>query len=46
MAKQVGGQRYARALFELAAEQDRTDQWAADLAQLADVMQDEQFNRS
>ncbi len=44
MAKQVGGQRYARALFELAAEQDRTDQWASDLAQLADIMQDEQFN--
>ena len=44
MAKQVGGQRYARALFELAVEQDRTDQWAADLSQLADVMRDEQFN--
>ena len=44
MAKQVGGQRYARALFELAVEQDHTDQWATDLALLADVMQDEQFN--
>ena len=44
MAKQVGGQRYARALFELAVEKDATDQWASDLAQMADVMQDEQFN--
>lgn len=44
MAKQVGGQRYARALFDLAVENDATDQWATDLAQLADVMQDEQFN--
>lgn len=44
MAKQVGGQRYARALFDLAVEKDATDQWATDLAQLADVMQDEQFN--
>ena len=44
MARQVAGQRYARALFELAVEKDTTDQWASDLAQLADVMQDEQFN--
>lgn len=44
MAKQVGGQRYARALFDLAVEKDATDQWATDLAQLAEVMQDEQFN--
>lgn len=44
MAKQVGGQRYARALFDLAVEKDATDQWATDLAQLADVMQDDQFN--
>ena len=44
MAKQVGGQRYARALFDLAVEQDAMDRWATDLAQLAEVMQDEQFN--
>lgn len=44
MAKQVGGQRYARALFDLAVEKATTDQWATDLAQLAEVMQDEQFN--
>lgn len=44
MAKQVGGQRYARALFELAVEQDAIEPWASDLAQLADVMQDEEFN--
>ncbi|MYC30331.1 MAG: ATP synthase F1 subunit delta [Chloroflexi bacterium] len=44
MAKPVGGQRYARALFELAVENDRTDQWASDLALMADAMQDEQFN--
>ena len=44
MAKQVGGQRYARALFDLAVEKDSTDQWATDLAQLAEAMQDEQFN--
>ena len=43
MAKQVGGQRYARALFELAVERDTTDQWATELAQLAEVMLDEQF---
>ena len=44
MAGQVGGQRYARALFDLAVEKDATDQWAVDLARLAEVMQDEQFN--
>ena len=44
MAKQVGGQRYAKALFDLAVEKDSTDQWAADLALLAEAMQDEQFN--
>ena len=44
MARQVSGQRYARALFDLAVEKDTTDQWASDLAQMADVMQDEQFN--
>ena len=44
MARQVAGQRYARALFELAVEKDITDGWADDLAQLAEAMQDEQFN--
>ena len=44
MAKQVGGQRYARALFDLAVEKDTMDQWATDLSQLAEAMQDEQFN--
>jgi F-type H+-transporting ATPase subunit delta len=44
MAKQVGGQRYARALFDLAVERDTMDQWATDLAQLAEAMRDEQFN--
>lgn len=44
MAKPVGGQRYARALFELAVENDRTDQWANDLALMAQAMQDQQFN--
>lgn len=44
MAKQVGGQRYARALFDLAVEKNTTGQWATDLAQLAEAMQDEQFN--
>ncbi len=44
MAKQVAGQRYARALFDLAVEKDAMDQWASDLALLADAMQDEQFN--
>ncbi|MDE2842918.1 MAG: ATP synthase F1 subunit delta [Chloroflexota bacterium] len=44
MATQVGGQRYARALFDLAVERDATDNWATDLAQLVEVMQDEQFN--
>ena len=44
MPKQVGGQRYARALFDLAVERDSMDQWATDLAQLAEAMQDEQFN--
>ena len=44
MPKQVGGQRYARALFDLAVEKGATDQWATDLAQLSEAMQDEQFN--
>jgi len=44
MAKQVGGQRYARALFDLAVEKDTMDQWATDLAQLAEAIQDEQYN--
>ncbi len=44
MGKPVGGQRYARALFELAVENDRTDQWANDLALMAQAMQDQQFN--
>lgn len=44
MAKQVGGQRYARALFDLAVERNTMDQWATDLAQLAEAMRDEQFN--
>ncbi len=44
MAKQVGGRRYAQALFELAVQQDRTDEWSADLGQLAEVMQDTEFN--
>ncbi len=44
MAKQVGGRRYAQALFELAVQRDRTSQWAADLGQMAQVMQDAEFN--
>ncbi len=44
MANQVRGQRYARALFELAVERNTIDQWASDLSQMAQVMQDEEFS--
>ncbi len=44
MAGQVGGQRYARALFELAVARDAIEPWSSDLAQMAEAMGDEQFN--
>ena len=44
MAKQVGGRRYAQALFELAVQHDRTEQWAADVSRLAEAMEDADFN--
>ncbi len=44
MAKQLGGRRYAQALFELAVQQDRAEQWAGELAYMAQVLQDAEFN--
>ena len=44
MANQLGGRRYAQALFQLAVQQDRAEQWAEELGYLAQVMQDAEFN--
>ena len=43
MAKQVAGKRYAEALFQLALEQDRVEQWGEDVKLLAQVLQDADF---
>ncbi len=44
MAKPAGGRRYAQALFELAVQRDRLEQWAADVTLMAEAMQDVDFN--
>lgn len=44
MAKQLGGRRYAQALFELAVQQDRAEEWAGELTHMAEVLQDAEFN--
>ena len=43
MAQRVSGRRYAQAIFELAREQDRLDQWDGDLELIEAVLQDEEF---
>ena len=44
MAKQVGGRRYAQALFELAIQQDQVPQWSEELGYMAQVLLDPEFN--
>ena len=44
MAKQVGGRRYAQALFELAIQQDQAPQWSEELGYMAQVLLDPEFN--
>lgn len=44
MAGNVSAKRYAQAVFELALERDRLDQWAAELELVEGVLQDEDFN--
>jgi F-type H+-transporting ATPase subunit delta len=43
MAKQVAGKRYAEALFQLALEHDRAEQWGEDMKLLSQVLQDADF---
>ena len=43
MPAQVSGKRYAQAIFELAREQDRLDQWAGDLQLVHEALRDEDF---
>lgn len=43
MAKQVSGQRYAQAIFELALQNDRLEEWGNDLRFADQVLQDEEF---
>ena len=44
MPQRVSGKRYAQAIFELALENSQVDQWAEDLALVAEVFQDPDFN--
>ena len=43
MPVQVSGKRYAQAIFELAREQDKLDQWAGDLQLVEQALQEEDF---
>lgn len=43
MARRVSGQRYARAIFELAVDQGQLEPWGNDLAQADQVLQDDEF---
>ena len=43
MAKQLSGQRYAQAIFDLALENNQVEQWGEDLAVVAEVFQDADF---
>ena len=43
MAKQVSGDRYARALFELATDKDSIDDWQDQLALAVQVLNDDEF---
>lgn len=44
MARQVAGGRYAQALFELAAQEDKAEPWAAQVEFMAAAMRDGEFN--
>ena len=44
MAKRVSGKRYAEAIFQLAVQQDRVDQWGTELESISQVLQDEEFS--
>ncbi|MDA1129367.1 MAG: ATP synthase F1 subunit delta [Chloroflexi bacterium] len=43
MARQLSGQRYAQAIFDLALENDQVEQWGADLEVVAEVFEDADF---
>ncbi|PKB71399.1 MAG: ATP synthase F1 subunit delta [SAR202 cluster bacterium Io17-Chloro-G6] len=43
MAQQLSGQRYAEAIFDLALENNQVEQWAEDLAVVAEVFEDADF---
>ena len=43
MAKQVSGDRYARALFELATEKGTVDEWLVQLELVVQVLNDDEF---
>jgi len=43
MPAQVSGKRYAKAIFELAREQDQLDQWSENLQLVDQALQDEDF---
>ena len=43
MAQRLSGKRYAQAIFDLALENDQTDQWGEDLAVVAEVFEDSEF---
>ena len=43
MAKQLSGQRYAQAIFDLAQENNQVEAWGDDLAVVAEVFQDADF---
>jgi F-type H+-transporting ATPase subunit delta len=43
MAQQLSGKRYAQAIFDLALENDRVEQWGEDLAVVAEVFEDAEF---
>ena len=43
MPPRVSGKRYAQAIFEIALEQDRLDQWESDLEFVDGVLQDDDF---
>ena len=43
MASRLSGQRYARAIFELAQENEQLEQWDQELRLAADVLEDEEF---
>lgn len=43
MAQRLSGKRYAQAIFDLALENDQTEQWGEDLAVVAEVFEDSEF---